>query len=147
MQLTSPAIAAALALSLPASLAAQQSSGDGAMTDITCEEFLGLPASDQEMHATALTTARMDEAASASAEAGDVADQETEAEPDEGEARPKVPAMPTDGITSNILSPTVVALVTICENSVDSPENVSGTGTAGGTSDGNGNGTASGTAN
>lgn len=138
MQLTSPAIAAVLAFSLPASLAAQQSSGNGAMTDITCEEFLSLPASDQEMHATALTTARMDEAASATAEAGDTADQEAEADPAEDEARPEGVAMPTDGITSNILSPTVVALVTICENSVSSPENDAvtgpGTGTGSGTS-------------
>ncbi|WP_375260682.1 hypothetical protein [Palleronia sp.] len=85
------------------------------MTDLTCEKFLDLPAADQEMHATALTTARMDPAASASAEAGD---QDAEADTAEDEAPSQGIAMPVDGITSNILSPTVVALVTICENTV-----------------------------
>ena len=87
------------------------------MTDITCEEFLGLPASDQEMHATALTTARMD-AAMPPAEADAAGEDTAEAELDDDETPSESAGTPIDGMTSNILSPTVVALVTICENTV-----------------------------
>ena len=101
------AIAAALALLSPGVLSAQDSTGE-LMTDITCEEFLELPAADQEMHATALTTARMDEAAGADASA----QPEQEAEEDEADSEPT-----SVSPSVNILSPTVVAIVTICENS------------------------------
>lgn len=109
--------AAILSLAIPAALSAQTAGDNGAMTEVTCEEFLGLPASDQEMHATALTTARMD-AAMPPAEADAAGEDTAEAEPDDAEAPSESAGTPIDGMTSNILSPTVVALVTICENTV-----------------------------
>lgn len=54
--------AAALALGAQTAFAEQHTgggSGSGQMATVTCEEFLALPAQDQEMHATALTTASM----------------------------------------------------------------------------------------
>lgn len=110
--------AAILSLAAPAALAAQHTAGDGAMIDVTCEEFLSLPAADQEMHATALTTARMDEATATAAPA-DEADQggatDGADEPDDDTSSEETTTA-TDGVGMNILSPTVVALVTICEN-------------------------------
>lgn len=125
--------AAVIALSAPAPLVAQQPAADAAMIDITCEEFLDLPAADQEMHATALTTARMDEAAAdASAQPGDTPDEVDAAEED---APSQSIPMPTDGMTSDILSPTVVALVTICENTVSEPATATDSDSSSGSSD------------
>ncbi|SFG85344.1 hypothetical protein SAMN04488020_104196 [Palleronia marisminoris] len=109
--------AAILSLAAPTALSAQTAGGNDAMTDITCEAFLDLPASDQEMHATALTTARMD-AAMPPSDTDATGEDTAEAEPDDAEAPSESAGTPTDGMMSNILSPTVVALVTICENTV-----------------------------